>query len=456
MIRREKAGFTLMELMVYIAILGFIVIVAGRAFSDSTKFRIRTQNILKATQEVENVATLFKSDVAQMGAKSSKEATVAGGNDSFEKITNCTSTADCIYMDPNNASANNKDSSSFAITSKEENKYDSIALLRIRYDEQGKYQALEKVEWYVEDEVLKRSCRLMQKISSLNVTDDPCSNGPNSTPTPVEMATGVKKFTVIPGLPNIRSNAAAGYTEEQLFPPGGGESFKLLSRYGETDYIILSILDNGTSSTLSGFKRNYDLTDATITTESKQMNQVFAATNEDLEGDWKDRCYKFKLEPGIEYEISFDMPYPTSAKDMAQLFVPGRDHMSVGFRDINGDAPATIDDFLFYPPTSNESVGKRAMRFTVPDTLKNQCLAFTFSTYSPKAAEGTVTISNLRLRRVASSTYNFNPSVSLPIKDKKNVKALKINLQIARGDKNPGETGEIEVVIPTPSNGPRD
>ena len=92
MIRREKAGFTLMELMVYMAILGIIVIVAGRAFSDSTKFRIRTQNILKATQEVENVATLFKSDVAQMGAKSSKEATVAGGNDSFEKITNCTST----------------------------------------------------------------------------------------------------------------------------------------------------------------------------------------------------------------------------------------------------------------------------------------------------------------------------------------------------------------------------
>lgn len=459
----SRNGFTLMELLVYMMIVGIIVIVAGQAFSNSTKFRVRTQNMLKATQEAENVATLFKADVSQMGAKSSKEATVAGGEDSFEKYTNCTSSADCIYMDPNNATTNNKDSSSYAITNKVTGKYDSIAFLRIRYNDQGKYQALEKVEWYVENEVLKRSCRLMQKISSLDANGDPCSNGPNSTPTPVEIASGVKKFTIIPGLPSIRSNASTGYTEEQIFPPGGGESFKFLSRYGEADYVMLSVLDNGSSSTLSGFKRNYDLSDATINTESKQMNQVFAATNEDLEGDWKDRCYKFKLEPGIEYEISFEMPYPTSVDDMTQLFVPGRDHMSVGFRDINGERPATINDFLFYPPTSNQSAGKRAMRFTVPDTLKNQCMAFTFSTYSPKAAEGTVTISNLKLRRVASSIYNFNSSITLPIKDKKNVKALKMSLQIARGGKKDqsgvmraGETGEIEMVIPTPSNGPRD
>ena len=79
----SKRGFTLMELMVYIAILGIVVLIAGQAFTDSTRFRIRTQNMLKATQVAENIGTLFKSDVAQMGAKSSKERNTSANTDSF-------------------------------------------------------------------------------------------------------------------------------------------------------------------------------------------------------------------------------------------------------------------------------------------------------------------------------------------------------------------------------------
>lgn len=53
----KKNGFTLMELVVYIAMIGIVVLIAGEAFSNSTKFRVRTQNMLKASEEASNVAT---------------------------------------------------------------------------------------------------------------------------------------------------------------------------------------------------------------------------------------------------------------------------------------------------------------------------------------------------------------------------------------------------------------
>ena len=42
--------------------------------------------------------------------------------------------------------------------------------------------------------------------------------------------------------------------------------------------------------------------------------------------------------------------------------------------------------------------------------------------------------------------------------DKQNVKALKLILQVKRGgvsENDAGETGEVSLVVPVPSNGPR-
>ena len=59
----SKAGFTLMELMVYMAIVGIVVIIAGEAFSNSTKVRVRTDNMIRANQDAENIATIITEDV---------------------------------------------------------------------------------------------------------------------------------------------------------------------------------------------------------------------------------------------------------------------------------------------------------------------------------------------------------------------------------------------------------
>ena len=93
----NKRGFTLMELVVYMAMIGIVVLVAGEAFSNSTRFRVRSQNMLKAAQVAEDVGVLFKDDVSQLGAKSSKEVNASTSADTFfvEK--------EKIYIDPDHA-----------------------------------------------------------------------------------------------------------------------------------------------------------------------------------------------------------------------------------------------------------------------------------------------------------------------------------------------------------------
>lgn len=125
--------------------------------------------------------------------------------------------------------------------------------------------------------------------------------------------------------------------------------------------------------------------------------------------------------------------------------------MSVGFRYANdGERPAGIDDFMFYPPADDNAVGTRSMRFSVPQKLEKVCLAFSFASYSPIAAEGTVTISDLVLKKVESSNYKFDGAgETLNIRDKKNVKAVRMVLSVDRN----GESDNDTLIVRIPSNG---
>ena len=134
-----------MELLVYMGIVGIVVVIAGEAFSNSTKFRIRTDNMIKATQEAENVAMLLKDDAAQMGAKSSLDESVEAGNDIFN-----TSHIVDVYMDPQNPIVDNRDSSSFRLVYSNKAEMDSLVFRRIRYDTLGHYEAVEEVAWFLE------------------------------------------------------------------------------------------------------------------------------------------------------------------------------------------------------------------------------------------------------------------------------------------------------------------
>ena len=138
----RKAGFTLIELLVYIGIVGIIVIVAGQAFSNSTKMRVRTQSMLKASEAAENVATLLKADIAQMGAKSAMEAGVADGGAAFgNKFSEVNPH---VFMHPTDANETLVDSSSYKITTDAKNN-SRLVMRRVRYSEQGHFQAVEEI-----------------------------------------------------------------------------------------------------------------------------------------------------------------------------------------------------------------------------------------------------------------------------------------------------------------------
>jgi len=466
----HKEGFTLMELLVYMAIVGIIVVIAGEAFSNSTKFRVRTDNMIRATQEAENVAMLFKEDAAQLGAKSSREAGDAALG--AEYGVQFSAVNENVYMDPNNVDEDQRDFSSFTITTTDG--MSDVKFRRLRYDENGYYEAVEEVRWFVENNVLKRSCKLLaKKVGLVVANDDPCSDVEAADKTPVEMATSVDSFYVIPATPGVVDE-----TLQQIFPPNNATQFRLIPR---TDDIKLASFrtenaggeenGGGTSVIIRDFVSNFNVsTEQVFDSPNQKINQAFAVKNEDdAVAVWSNMCSSYgnlTLEANQVYEISFNVPYPGD-DDKSLVFVPGKDHMSVGFRVIGtGDYPRLngkklIDDFLFFPPLDSRGNGVRSMRFSVPQQISNVCLAFTFACYSPLVSQGRITIENLRVNKVATATYTFDDppfDAEAHKKLKQNVKALQLLLKVSRGKKNggPGETGRVLIAVPIPSNGPSD
>ncbi|MBR4786214.1 MAG: prepilin-type N-terminal cleavage/methylation domain-containing protein [Fibrobacter sp.] len=443
----RKAGFTLIELLVYIAIVGIVVIVAGQAFSNSTKMRVRTQSMLKASEVAENVASLFKTDAAQTGAKSSMEMGSDFGGDVFSSIN------DSVYMDPANMDDDKKDFSSFHV--KMTDGFSDLKMRRIRYDDQGHYVAVEEVNWFVQGDTLKRSCRT---VTGTEDADD-CKSGSSAEARgrAVEIATGISKFKVKAGLPGVSSTGKPA----QVFPPCDlsgvcPEEFRLVSRIGEADYMATTITpaDDYKIAELTGFTTNYDKANNSENASGTLRNQVVATENADPSGTgWRNQCKEITLETRTEYELSFSLADAGTFEKM-RMFVPGRDQMSVGFRSTkDGSRPAELEDFFFYPPTDESASGVRLVRFSVPKKLTRLCIAFTFVSYSPLAVNGKVTISELRLKKVESANYKFDyPADTLNLKDRANAKALLLVFGVKRN----GEEGTDSLVVPIPSNGRKD
>ena len=437
----KKTGFTLMELMVYIAIVGVVVIVAGQAFSNSTKMRVRTESMIKANAAAEDAGMLIQEDISQMGAKSAKESGTGSASDVFFKSNK-------VYMD-----AENGDSSSFRING------DSLIFRRMRYDSDGRFLSIEEVAWFKRGKQLFRTCKTIDRDKNrLLSAPETC---PESDPASVELLDDVALFKAIPAKPAVVSsdyNSSVAGISPRLLPSTSSlpdQAFRLFPRVQGTDFYAVDSDPErgGTHVTLMNFISNFDEETQKVIESSKKANQVFVVGgtgNISPSSAWSEVCTKVNLKPNVEYEITFRIPYLDNNK--LRSFAPGMDHMTVGFRNMDGQMDSELPDFSFYPPADGNANNRRSMRFSVKNPKENLCLAFTFAFYSPMAPMGKITISNLELNRVESSNFVFEDSY-VPVKsDKAKVKAFKFKIQVRRN----GESGDVALVVPTPSNGPRD
>lgn len=446
----RKSGFTLMELMVYIAILGIVVIVAGQAFSNSTKMRVRTENMIKASASVGELEAFIHDDVAQLGSKSAKESRDYGTSDSFYVSPK-------VYMDVDNG-----DMSSFYLensVSSGDHK-DSLAFRRMRYDSQGHYLSVEQVSWYLKKQTLYRKCTTLDyNTSKLSEPPPECpSNGEGA----VEMFSNVKSFDVVPAKPAVLASEYSNLANSPRLLPSPNKDdrvFRLISRFDNGNdatkgYKALNRdpQNGGQSVTLFNFASNYNYTDQKMETTWKNVNQVYVAsgTSDATENtdSWK-TCTKVKLEAHVKYELSFYIPYVS--EDKSRSFCPGIDHMAVGFRYAkDGSAVADLNDFSFYPPIDGSANGTRSMQFSLDSTVSDLCLAFTFAMYSPTASNGRITITDLKLNKVEESDYEFDDTLDLTqFDDKQNIRALKFMIRFKEG----GEAGILDLVVVTPGNG---
>ena len=430
-----KKGFTLMELMVYLALIGVIVLVAGQAFSDSTKFRVRSKNMLASTESASNLSEIIKEDFAQMGAKSWKDISASSSADVFDVDSN-------VYVDPDTTGGNVPDSSSYELKRASGN--DSIAFRKIEYTEAGDFLAVRKISWYVKsaDSSLWRAC---QTISGKESLDCPKVL---ANVEPVKMAKQVVKFSLEPSTPG---NSSAS-TSDTLFPASSSSGFRLIPRVDSTGkhfYPLAGItpVEGANSVTLGPFTNanNYSSSSGIRAIEAYVAPAVDQIASSDT---WKTQCQKFTFVPGEVYSFEFNLVY---VGDNMRSFQAGVDHFAVGLRTTSGNPISGMDDFMIYPPQARSASTFRYGNFSVRSST-TACFVMTFAFYSPTAYKGTINLVNFRVLRETDASFHFTESESYnPTtgEKKKRTKAFLLNLDVF----NKGEVGKIRLILPTPSNG---
>jgi len=432
---RFKSAFTLIELLVYMAIMGFIIVVAGRVFSDSTSMRVRSQNMIKSSEEVGKLAALINEDVSQMGTKAYGTSSASG----YKVVV-----VSQVYMD-----AAKYDSASYRLV---KNNYglssssDSLAFRKIAMDQNGAYNGVREISWYVKrgTDSLFRKCRT-STASGTAPTECP-STGSDSVF--IGKVTKLQFFPSKPGVGGSSSSMAA----DTLLPTSSNSQYKLQAQPDGGDVVFVATTESGDVSTAYLIKNG----------DGGKKRAVICLAKPN------GTCMDFKFIQGETYAIEFEMPFNSSTpKDLySTQFLPGEDHLSIGLRKPNydtiGGAPP---DILIYPPQSSEDLLKH-VEFSLQNTIDKATVAITMAFYSPKAQDGIFKFRNFKVFRRNDRAFHFprgnygagtgvGTAKLDSLKDRKSAKAFELILEVDNRGEKAGTTAKngSGMVILTPNNG---
>jgi len=408
-----KRAFTLIELLVYIGLLGFIIVIAGRVFSDSTVMRLRSQNMVKNSEEVGRVSNLIKEDLSQMGVKG------------LGHVANNPK----IYW---NAQTTGGDSSSYALFHRKANGnfFDSIVFRKADFDNEGRFLGIREIALAARENTrqLVRRCATVQKVcptvcGSTDLDLDACpfaTNVNDSKVIPVVMADSIANFKIIP--------SSGILAQDTLF----GDKFKLLSKPASGDIKEAVSTNTGAETTVSDFAQNSNKNE-------KLHNELYLAEFTES------ACKQMTFIKGEIYAIEFKMPFSTPSN-----FVHGKDHLAIGLRTAAGDVISHAPpDILFYPPQSGDADElSRLLEFSVGEDI-NACVAITIAYYQP-STNGILNFRNFKVFRKQDETFHFPNAEdygTTDVKEKMNAKAFELLLEIG------SKSEKFRIIITTPNNG---
>ncbi len=368
----NSKGFTLIELMVYIAMTAIVGIIATMIFGDTLMFNKKVGDKFEAMATMDEVFMYLVEDVSRTGTK------VVYNTVAYTNQLN-------VY---NNLASSPPDSSSYVIDTS--GSHDSIVFKTALVDTNWKSQGLEEIKYFVSllNDTLKR--KVTSKDTNSTIT---------GTSTEI-LATGVSVFNIEEGLDST----------DILFNPTNFNDTEIRDINTSGTYLTetnVNTIDTGV--VLSGFNNTND------------NIIIFEDNGSDLSPSSISRGYKYRFSCTLRFNDSF-VQYFNSSVDTIHFMVrsgtnsslPGTKPQSIEPINANSDERHTFD-FVSSTTTNTDYYPQFRIKFSTNINAENV----------------TMYIKEPRLELISSGNFKWG-NYGIPVKQ--NVKAIKLTVQVDVGN----------------------